>query len=245
MAGDVEEFYQEFFNEVRARADGEGRFLETTFVEQFGEWLVESGEFETFDIAQYRAARGMRVDGYGGDPADYEGILTLAIADFSTDEAVATLTRTDVEALFRRLENFARSAFKPEFRSDLEESASGYGLAELIHSRRHAINRIRLFVLSNRVLSSRYDGKEADEIEGIPVTFNVWDIARLQNLVVSGRGREEIKVEFTDDFGPPLPCLPAHVNGDGYEAYLTVVPGRLLARIYERWLHTPAPEPPH
>ena len=110
-----------------------------------------------------------------------------------------------------------------------------YGLAELIHATKSSITRVRLFLISNRVLSSRYDGLEADEIEGFSTTYNVWDLGRLQKLVSSGLGREKILVDLEEDFGELLPCLPAHVNGDGYEAYLTVVPGRLLARIYDRW----------
>ena len=142
MAESVQDFADELFAEVRARAAGHGQFLETAYLEQFGEWLVEAGDFETFDIAQYRAARGMRVDAYGGDPAENEGVLSLAVADFSTEETVGTLTKTEVEAIFRRLENFLRAALTGAF-EQLEESAKGYGLAELIVATRNG-NAVRL-----------------------------------------------------------------------------------------------------
>src|SRR5687768_12268766 len=135
MSESLAEFHATFFNEVRAESDAEGRFLETSFLERYGEWLVDSGEFDTFDLAQYRAARGMRVDAYGGDPSEQEGILSLAVADFSPDETVQTLTRTEVDAIFRRLENFFRAALSDDFRAQLEESSPSYGLAELIHAR--------------------------------------------------------------------------------------------------------------
>lgn len=235
MSESLSDFHTSFFNEIRADSDAEGRFLETAFLERYGEWLVDSGEFETFDIAQYRAARGMRVDAYGGDPSELEGVLSLAIADFSADDELQTLTRTDVEATFRRVENFVRASLTDDFRHQLEESSPGYGLAELIHARRTAISRIRLFIVSNRELSSRYDGTETGTIDRYPVTYNVWDISRLHRLVASGKGKEDIEIDFQRDFGELLPCLPAHVGQDEYEAYLAVIPAELLSRIYEKW----------
>lgn len=125
MSETVEAFHEDFFNEVRTHADAAGRFMETAFLENYGEWLVNSGEFETFDVAPYRAARGMRVDAYGGDPSDAEGVLSLAVVDFNPDARVASLTRADVEPAFKRLENFLRASLSVGFRDQLEESSPG------------------------------------------------------------------------------------------------------------------------
>ncbi|OYX55759.1 MAG: AIPR protein [Brevundimonas subvibrioides] len=235
MTETVEDFHEDFFNEIRTHADAGGRFMESAFLESYGEWLVNSGEFETFDVAPYRAARGMRVDAYGGDPLEAEGVLSLAVVDFNPDSQLVSLTKTDVEAAFKRLENFLRASLTDGFRDQLEESSPGYGLAELIHARRAGINRVRLFLISNRALKARYDGIDAGTVDGLAVSYNVWDMGRLHRLVASGRGKEDIEIDFMEQFGQRLPCLPAHVGGDGYEAYLSVVPGELLSRIYDKW----------
>lgn len=240
MTESVEEFHREFFNEVRAHADGGGQFMETTFLEDYAEWLVNAGELETFDVAQYatRTTAGSvmdRVDGYGGDPLDSEGVLSLAVLDFVADPQVASLTNSEITGAFRKLEQFTKKSFDPSFRNLLEESSPGYGLAELIHARRGSINRIRLFLISNRNLSSRSKEMEAGDLDGIPITYNVWDIGRLHRLIASGRGKEDIVIDLQEEFGQRLPCLPAHVGGDGYEAYLSVVPGDLLSQVYDKW----------
>lgn len=235
----VEEFHLDFFNEVRAHADAGGQFMETAFLEQYTEWLVNAGELETFDVAQYATRRGDavmdRVDGYGGDPNDAEGVLSLALLDFVADPKLETLTNSEIPLLFRKLEQFVRKSFDPSFHSVLEESSPGYGLAELIYARRGSVSRIRLFLISNRHLMQKPREMDAGELNGIPITYNVWDIGRLHRLVASGRGKEDIVIDFAEEFGQRLPCLPAHVGGDGYEAYLSVVPGGLLAKIYDKW----------
>jgi hypothetical protein len=47
--------------------------------------------------------------------------------------------------------------------------------------------------------------------------------------------REDIEIDLEQDFGQCLQALPAHLNDPGYEGYLLVIPGRLLASIYDRW----------
>lgn len=232
---DLEAFHGDFFNQIRASADAAGNFLEAAFLELFCNYLVDCGEFDTFDAAHYRASRGMRVDGYAGDPADADGVLTLVISDFNPDQGVVSLTRTEVDGLFRRLSNFLNAALSEDFRADLEEESEGYGVAELIAVRRMQITRVRLFLVSNRNLSAKVGGFTDAEVGGLPVSYNIWDISRLHRLVSSGKEREDIEIDLTGDFGEALACLPASVGGDGYDAYLAAVPGTLLAKIYDRF----------
>jgi hypothetical protein len=53
------------------------------------------------DRAPFASARGLRVDGYGGDPAASGGVLSLIICDFNQSPVVTTLTATEMEATFR------------------------------------------------------------------------------------------------------------------------------------------------
>ncbi|MCG3777280.1 MAG: hypothetical protein JW395_4158 [Nitrospira sp.] len=235
MTVELEEFHKEFFQDVHNTADAGGRYAEDAFFELFCEQLVEAGELETADRAPYAPPRGMRVDGYGGDPLSADGVLSLIIADFHQSTEISTLTATEMDAIFKRLSNFVGRALDATARNQFEESAPGFGLAELIAKRWSSITKIRLFLISNRVLSSRVDGREAGDFRGIPVTYNVWDLGRLERFVTTGRGREDILVDLETDYGGPLPALPAHLKGAGYEAYLIVIPGRQLAEIYDRW----------
>jgi len=235
MTVELDEFYKEFFQDVHGTADAGGNYAEDAFFELFCEQLVEAGELETADRAPYAPPRGMRVDGYGGDPLSADGVLSLIIADFHQSSEISTLTATEMDAIFKRLSNFLAKSLDASARNQFEESAPGFGLADLIAKRWSSISKIRLFLISNRVLSSRVDGREAGEFRGIPVTYNVWDLGRLHRFATTGHGREDIVIDLEADYGGPLPALPAHLKGAGYEAYLIVVPGQQLAEIYDRW----------
>lgn len=235
MTQELEEFHKEFFQEVLGLADADGRYAEDTFFELFTSQLVDAGELETADRAGYVGPRGVRVDGYGGDPLGADGVLSLIVADFSQSDTISTLTASDMDAIFKRLQNFLSRALDESHRNAFEESGAAFGLADLIARRWSGISKVRLFLVSNRVLSSRVDGREAGEFKGIPVTYSVWDLGRLHRFVATGRGREDILINLEREFGGPLSALPAHLKDAGYEAYLMVIPGGQLAQIYDRW----------
>ncbi|MGE0158623.1 MAG: AIPR family protein [Gemmatimonadales bacterium] len=232
---DLEEFYQDFFQDVLASADADGRFAEDAFFELVTRELIEAGELDTADRARYVAPRGLRIDGYGGDPLDADGRLTLIVLEFVQSGTIETLTGTQMDAAFKRLESFLSKARDSEFRSRLEVTNPGFGAADLISRRLPHTTSIRLLLVTNRLLSARVDGREAGDFESIPVTYSVWDIGRLHKYVSSGQAREELEIDLESEFGGPLVLLPAHLEHADYQAYLAAFPGRQLAAIYDRW----------
>ena len=234
MAIDIAEYHEELFQEIQSRADAEGRFAEDAFFDVLSESLIDAGEIETADRVHHVSPRGIRVDGYGGDPVNSDAVLSLIITDFNQSLDVETLTATNLNATFKRLFNFLDRSLDEAHRNSLEESAPVFGLADLIASRWSSISRVRLFLVTNRVLSSRVDSREGGELRGIPITYSVWDLGRLHRFATSGHEREDYMVEL-NEFGAPLPVLPAHMQEADYESYLAVFPGHQLAMIYDRW----------
>ena len=233
---DVEEFAREFLQDVLAESDADGQFVEDVFFQKSCEQLMEAGELDAADRVPYRSpAKGIRVDGYGGDPAEAAGMLNLIVLDFHLAPEIGRLTGTEMDTAFRRLSNYLRQALDERWRDALEETSPAFGLADLIAQRWRSITRIRLLLVSNRELSKRVDGRPAADIEGRQVTYSVWDIRRLHGQATVGYGREDIQIDLVEDFGGALPILPAQQTEADHESYLAVIPGHVLASIYDRW----------
>lgn len=234
----LDEFAQEFLQDVVAESDADGQFLEDVFFQKACDQLMEAGELDSADRAPYLSppGRGIRVDGYGGDPGvDDTDTLSLVILDFQPSPDVGRLVATEMNAIFRRLGNFLRHALDRKWRDALEETSPAFGLADLIASRWHRIGRVRLLLITNRALSERVDGRTADELDGRTITYSVWDIRRLYRQATSGHGREDIEIDLEEDFGGPIAVLPAQQPDAPHESYLAIVPGPVLADIYHRW----------
>ena len=215
-----------------ASAEARGAFQLAEFMEAVVGELVETGIVEGFEFCHYRAQRGMRVDGYWFTD---EGILELFIADFESRTELASLTLTDVVTIFKRLTNFLEASCEKKLYRDLEETSPEYGLARQISDRRQVIRRLNLFLLSERVLSDRLQSLENNEVAGIPCTYHVWDVTRLQRQRSSRGHKEALDLNLVEMYGGGLPCLPAHLGSDAYPSYLIVVPGEVLASLYEKF----------
>jgi hypothetical protein len=101
----AEEFFHDFRQDLLAGAEANGSFLLAEFMDVVSRELTETGFTEGFEFAHYRAQRGMRVDGYWFND---EGGLDLFVADFDSRTELASLTRTDVDAAFKRVAQFLR-----------------------------------------------------------------------------------------------------------------------------------------
>lgn len=231
----VAEFHEELFQDVKNKADSEGVYKEDAFFDLITGHLIDAAEFDDAVPAFYKRT-GIRVDGYCGDPIESSRKhLGLIVLDFNQALELATLTNTDMEADFRRVEKFIVKSRDASFRDSLEPTDPGFELADLIDTRWDSIDRICIYLLTNKKLSQRVSGKDAASVLGKEVTYNVWDITRIGELVESGREREPLQINFHDLPSGPIRALLASSAKCGSKVYLSAVPGKDLAEIYDRW----------
>lgn len=235
MSSELEDFHRQLLQEVRRDADVDGRYSEDAFFEHCCEYLVDEGDIETADRAHYsHPSRGIRIDGYGGDPTSSEGVLSLILLDFNQAGELERLTASEMDAIFKRGLSFLSKSLESSFRRSLEETSAGFGLADMIAGTWEGTRKVKFILISNRRLSTRVDGRKAGEIQGTPVVYSVWDVERLFRSSISGSTREYLSVDLSEH-GGSLPALKAHLNDAGYESYLLVMPAHQLASIYDQW----------
>jgi hypothetical protein len=121
------------------------------------------------------------------------------------------------------------------FHQALEESASGYELAREIYEKASIISKIRLYLLSNAELSKRVSAIPDRKIMGYPCFFDIWDISRVFRLESSGKTREDIVLDFGKYSEDGIPCLTAFIGDHICESYLLIMPGNLVADLYEQY----------
>lgn len=232
METTAEEFFHDFRQDLLAGAEANGSFLLAEFMDVVSRELTETGFTEGFEFAHYRAQRGMRVDGYWFND---EGGLDLFVADFDSRTELASLTRTDVDAAFKRVANFFDASLRKNLAADLEITSPEYGLARQIADRKSLIRHLNLILVSERTLSDRIQALPDAETAGIATSFHIWDISRLHRQRSSRSHKEALDLDFEAMFGTGISCLPAHLGTDAYQSYLVVMPGPILSTIYEKF----------
>jgi hypothetical protein len=226
------DFAESLRNEISLDATVEGAeaMLSEVFTTRMIDVLIDAGEVEEA-VPCYLRQRGVEVHGYGIDDDD---TLNLVTTIYRGTLPPTTVTRTDVTTALRRLETFWEKTRNGGIHDGLEESSVARDMALRVHLAAREISRVKLFVVTDGVAAIEY--LEPEDVDGIEVRRSVWDITRLHRLESSGHQQEPIEVDLTATFGGPLPCLSVGTNHhEDYAAFLAVVPGRVLADIYDAY----------
>lgn len=230
MEETLEDFFHGFRQELLASADAGSAFQLESFMELMSGELTETGFIEGFNFCHYRTTRGIRVDGYWFDD---EGGLDLFVADFDCRIRLETLTRTDADAAFRRLENFFEGCIKGSVKPDV--TTPEYGLALETVARFESLIRVRFHVLSERALSERVQAIPDGEIAGKQASYHIWDVTRIQRQRAARGSKEPLDINFVEMFGKGVNALPAHLDETSYLSYLIVIPAPVLAALYDKY----------
>lgn len=229
----LEAYYSDLRTDLAVDAEELGETERDAFGLRFIAALLDEGVLTNFAPAQYQSPRNdSSVDGFGGDPQDSpERSLDIVLFDPPRSAELETLTLSELEKLFARARRFIERSLNEGFRAELEESSDAYFLADLIATRWEETERVRLFLLSGRRLSDRIADLPMETFLTKELSRNVWDIRRLFEVE---RGPEALVVSL-EDFGGGVSALSAHLDGAQYQAFLAVVPGLVLAKIYDKW----------
>lgn len=230
------DFYTVFMQDIHARSGAEKNYTEATFTERMCDFLVDQAILEDYTCTAYKnTSKGLRIDAFHFNE-DTE-ILHLFATDFRSSPDLETLIQTEVTRNFKRLEKFFSECLNLDFLINLEESSPGYETARYIYelARDGEISRVQLVLLTNASLSKRVTSIKENEISSYPCSYDIWDMSRLHRLESSGKAREDVVVDMTSYSKGGLPCLQAFNENTKYASYLLVVPGNIIADLYDQF----------
>lgn len=235
---DLEEFHQQLIADIQGDADVLGLVTVEAFFEKVGELLTEAGELDSANLAYFEgtvSGNSARMDGYGGDPRDGDGVLSLILCDFQVTKEIRLIHKDRLQNLLNMLHRFLKASLKREFREQLEETSAAFGVADLIATTWKDVEKVKLVIISNADSRTQADAAKVTDVDGRPVTLSVWDLKRIKQYMEQGQTRANLVIDFQKDFGGSVPLLAASGSEASLESYLAVIPGPQLAAIYDRW----------
>jgi hypothetical protein len=221
----IDEYAQDLIADVLATAEADTTTTPQAFTRRALDDLEQAGVTEnTFDA--YHKAYGIEVSGYGSNES--LDSLDVFITSFRQDQQVTRINRTEADTAFRRALAFVQRC-RDGLRQQIDESDDVYDMCLGVEKKLPEVSRLRLFLLTNRVSSGTV--LPGSMLGDLPVSCEIWDIARFHRMATSGTLSEPILVEFAD----PLPCLATPVVDENFSVYLAILPGTELARLYGQY----------
>lgn len=241
-------------------SDTQDEFLSCTLgmLEDFDE--VQSPQKVGFGDKRCSGQHVMRIDAYAFDETDHS--LELFINDFQDAYEAGNLTGSRVDELYWLMYYFLNEVCNGNITKYFDDSDDALKIAALIKRRMNAIGddpeqilKIKMFILTNKELStdilnrnlletkirktkgsktvkSTKKIKKAD-FNGKPLEINIWNLERFYEKEKSFSS-DPIVIDFRNDYScDGIPCIKGNIGENlGYEAYIAIIPGKLLSEIY-------------
>lgn len=231
MEQTAEEFFHDFRQEMLADAEAASTYQLEAFMDAASDELIETGFVEGFEHCPFRSPNGrLRVDGYWFND---EGALDIFVADFDCRRTLESLTRTDVDNIFKRVVKFFETSLEGSLKPDV--TTPEYGLVHQIADRKSTLRQVNFYLVSERILSDRVQALPDNKVGSIRATYHIWDIARFQRQRTSRGHKESLNIDFIELFGDGINCLPANLGDGSYQSFLIVMPAPVLAKLYDRY----------
>ncbi|MDN7135987.1 AIPR family protein [Pseudidiomarina terrestris] len=232
---EFEEFYKAIRSEINDDSNEalkEGyridRFTEY-FINQLGEFGITADANICFVEKELGNARAIS---NAWDIDEEEGRLSLFITDFRDSETPETITKQDVVVAVNRAARIYKYAEKKGY-ENLEVSSGEYIMIRTIKEAFQLITQVHIYYLTDGQLAHTNDIQTS--LNDLPVYVSYWDIQRLYRLVSSGREYEPIEIDLEQKFGKGITCLSMPSNTDEYQGYLAIIPGDMLASLYDEY----------
>lgn len=236
----IEEYRKEFLEQIRSDAALNSTDPNEEFIQKSILLLEENEEFPD-PIIHYFGSKGkrnriMQFNAFAFDEAD--GSICLLISDFNNSDIPATLTNTQIDILYSRMEYFIEEAYAGNLSDFCDDSDQTIDIAREIKkligksNLESSVIKFKFYIITNSVLSSRVKSIQKDNLFGRPVELNLWYLERFFDLYNSSNS-EAIEINVSDYGINGIQCLKANMRDcDEYDAYLAIVPGKFLADIY-------------
>lgn len=245
----LDEFRFDFIENIRNDSIIQGItpsqvFLETMATQLENMDYLFNSEFLSF----YKSGSGnkiMKFDLYSYDES--EKSLILLYNDYIDEDDKNNLTQSDIDTIALRMRHFVEETYDGTIFKHIDPSQDIYKFSEELNKQLNqdfisneddnSIEKLKFYIITNRKLSKRVSNLKLKDFHGKQIELNVWDIERIYDIFSSGKDKEPLLIDLSKyNFNEGIPFLKANFDQmTDYDAYLCVLPGRVLSDIY--WEH--------
>jgi len=240
MEKELIKFYQNLKQDIRATqlSEEDGGNSEQIFTKISVNSLADAGETENVSLAFDKKAIGTRnqhqINAYS--VSDNYETVDLFITVFKGTDEIQTTTKSEIETAQKRISNFFNKCVSKEYVNEIEESSEIFQLANTLanyQELKENLVRVNAIILTDGEYKGEFPKNE--KISDYNVFYRVIDIRFLYKI--SEEARVPIEIDFNDFDGEKfeIPCLPASTENPDYKAYIAIIPGTCLAKLYERY----------
>ena len=231
---DIKEFAQEFIDNVKMSVEMTGSDYDQELATSILEYMEDNGEVNAPEICSFQKTRS-RITAYDfNDEAESLDLFYLIKAE----TLLGKVNNNRVQQGFNYLMSFYREAMNGSLFKDknIKPSDEIVEVAKLVQDTKGKINQLRIYVITDGLTdpSAVPASVETDDNSYI-IEYNVWDMQRVYQQHNIRAGKEKVEIDFPTTYNTELQCLKMSDQNLFVDAYLAIIPGITLAKIYKQY----------
>ena len=230
---DIKEFAQEFIDNIKMSVDMTGADYDHELATSILEYIEDNGEVNAPQVCSFKKTRS-RITAYDyNDEIESLDLFYLIKAD----TLLGKVNNGKLDQGFNYLSSFYREAMDGSLfkNTDVEETDEISEVARLVQSTKGNISQLRLYVLTDGLIDPAYAIASVEHDDGFIIEFNVWDMQRVYQQHRIRAGKEKVEIDFPTSYNTELLCLKMNEGNPFVDAYLAIIPGITLAKIYKQY----------
>lgn len=231
---DIKEFAQEFIENVKMSVDMSDGDYDQELATSILEYMEDNGEVNAPEICSFQKTR-TRITAYDyNDEAESLDLFYLIKAD----TLLGKINNSRVQQGFNYLMSFYREAMNGQLfkNTDVAPSDEIVEVAKLVQSTKGQIKQLRVYVITDGLTDpSAVPPAVESENDEYVIECNVWDMQRVYQQHRIRAGKEKVEIDFPTSYNTELQCLKMSEQNLFVDAYLAIIPGITLAKIYKQY----------
>lgn len=230
----LREFAQEFQDNIKIAVEMGNTDYDQELASTILEYLEDNGEVNVPELCAFQKTR-TRITAYDyNDEAESLDLFYLIKAD----TLLGKVNNSKVQQGFNYLMSFYREAMNGSLLKsvDVNNNDEIAEVAKLVQSTKGKINQLRVYVITDGLTdpTESIAPVESDDGEYI-IEYNIWDMQRVYQQHNIRAGKEKVEIDFPTEYNTELQCLKMSEVNPFVDAYMAIIPGVTLAKIYKKY----------
>ena len=230
----IKEFAQEFIENVKMSVEMTGSDYDQELATSILEYMEDNGEVNAPEICSFQKTR-TRITAYDyNDEAESLDLFYLMKAD----TLLGKINNSRVQQGFNYLMAFYREAMNGQLLKNVDVNPNDeiVEVAKLVQSTKGQISQLRVYVITDGLTDpSAVPAAVESENGEFVIECNVWDMQRVYQQHNIRAGKEKVEIDFPTSYNTELQCLKMSEQNLFVDAYLAIIPGITLAKIYKQY----------
>lgn len=231
---DIKEFAQQFKANVNTAVEMGHNDYDTELATSILEYLEDNGEVSAPEICTFQKTR-TRITAYDYN-VEAESLDLFYLVKAET--VLGKVNNNKVQQGFNYLMSFYREAMNGTLLKsvNIENTDEIADVAKLVQSTKGNISQLRIYVITDGLTDPTCVPSAVEsEDDDIIIEYNLWDIQRVYQQHRIRAGKEKIEIDFPTEYNTELQCLKMSDDNPYVDAYMAIIPGTTLAKIYKKY----------